>query len=46
MNRGRFKFAANFIGIFIFVSFVTRFVLLAMTYDQADTGFVELMKVF
>ena len=46
MNKGRFKFAANFIVIFIFVSFITRIVLLAMTYDQADTGIVELLKVF
>lgn len=46
MNTGRFKFAANFIGIFLFVSFVTRIVLLAMTYDQVDMGIVELLKVF
>ncbi len=46
MNKGRFKFAANFIGIFIVVSFVTRIVLLGMTYDQADTGILELLKVF
>ena len=46
MNTGRFKFAANFIGIFIFVSFITRIVLLTMTYDQANTSIVELIKVF
>ncbi|SFV57479.1 Sulfatase family protein [hydrothermal vent metagenome] len=46
MNTGRFKFAANFIGIFVFVSFITRIVLLAMTYDQVDMGIGALLKVF
>jgi hypothetical protein len=46
MNKGRFKFVANFIVIFVFVSFITRIVLLAMTYNQVDTSIVELIKVF
>ncbi len=46
MNTGRFKFATNFIGIFLFVSFVTRIVLLGVTYDHADMSMVELAKMF
>ncbi len=46
MNRGRFKFAANFIVIFLLVSFFTRMVLLAVSFDLADTSPVELLKVF
>ncbi|RRS30119.1 MAG: sulfatase [Epsilonproteobacteria bacterium (ex Lamellibrachia satsuma)] len=46
MNTGRFKFAANFIGIFIVVSFITRIILLTVTYDQVDMSIMELLKVF
>lgn len=46
MNTGRFKFAANFIAIFILVSLITRIVLLAVTYDQVDMSAMELLKVF
>ena len=46
VTRGRFKFAVNFIIIFLLVSFVTRTVLLAMTFNLADTSPVEMLKVF
>ena len=46
MNTGRFKFVSNFIGIFILVSFLTRIILLALTYDQVDMNVPELLKVF
>ncbi len=46
MNTGRFKFATNFIVIFLLVSFITRVVLLGMTYSQVDMSVWELFKVF
>jgi len=46
MNTGRFKFATNFIAVFLFVSFVTRVVLLSVTFDQITMDAAELIKMF
>jgi len=46
MNTKRFKFVSNFIAIFIFISLLTRVILLALTYDHVDMQIIEIIKIF
>ena len=42
----RFGFATSFVGLFLFINFITRTVLLLLTYDKVDTHIVEILKLF
>jgi len=42
----RFGFVTSFVGLFLFVNFITRAVLLLLTYDKVDTHIVEILKLF
>jgi len=46
MNRKRFQFTANFVVLFIFISLITRVLLLVLTYDKIDMSVIELLKIF